>query len=252
MQRWASWALIALVCAGCDSAGSAAAQAPVPAGPGEGVLFVGNSLTFANDLPTLVQSLGTAVGHPLPTAMVAKPDYALGDHLSQGDAERSIATGGWRVVVLQQGPSSLDESRVLLRRWTVTFDQRIRAVGARTALFSVWAESTRTLAFWDVAESYSLAAQDVGGIYLPATQAWLEAWNRDPSLKLYAADGYHPSQQGTYLSALVIAGVLTGVSPDAMPSRIPFASGGELVIPEPAATVLRAAATAAVSSSARP
>ena len=251
MRRCAAWMLIAFVCSSCGST-SAPAPGVVPAGPGQGVLFVGNSLTFANDLPGLVHLLTAAVGHDVPTAMVAKPDFNLADHLSQGDAPRSIATGGWRVVVLQQGPSSLAEGRVLLRRWTSSFDEKIRAVGARTALFSVWAESTRTSAFWDVAESYSLAASDVGGIYLPATQAWLEAWYRDPSLQLYAADGYHPSQQGTYLSALVIAGVLTGVSPESMPGRVVWPSGGDLTIPEPAANVLRAAAAAAIASSARP
>jgi hypothetical protein len=183
--------------------------------------------------------------------MVAYPGYALSDHWDQGDAVRSIDGGGWRVVVLQQGPSALDSSRTVLRQYTILFDKRIRAGGARTALFSVWPELSRKAVFPDVAESYSLAASDVSGIYLPVTQAWLEAWERDPTLPLYAADDFHPSEHGSYLAALVIAGVLTGVSPSGMPSRVVRPSGQELSLPPQMASVLQAAAAAAIATSAR-
>ena len=259
IHRIACLALAALVC-GCGSGSApAAASAPspsnpsaVPAGPGDGVLFVGNSLTYANDLPGLVEGLATAAGGKLPAASVAYPNYSLVDHLRQGDAPRSIATGGWRVVILQQGPSSLDESRRLLRLWTANFDARIRAAGARTALYSVWPDSSLPNAFGDVAESYSLAAADVGGIYLPVTDAWLLAWKRDPSLRLYSSDGFHPSEQGSYLAALVIVGVLTARSPLGMPARVTRPSGQELSIPAGVATVLQEAAAEAVASYGRP
>src|SRR5437764_7532940 len=154
------WLLLA-VAAACDDAPSTRPAGPpsaVPSGPGDGILFVGNSLTYANDLPGLVEGLGAALGDKLQTAAVAYPDYSLSDHWTRGDALRAIATKGWRVVVLQQGPSSLPESRQILRRLTAEFDERIRAAGARTALYSVWPDSQNKDAFGDVAESYSLAA----------------------------------------------------------------------------------------------
>jgi len=147
-------------------------------------------------------------------------------------------------VVLQQGPSSLEESRILLRRDTARFDQRVRAVGARTALFSVWPESSRPAAFPAVAESYALAAADLGGIYFPVTQAWLNAWERDPSLPLYSADGFHPGPHGSYLAAVVIVGVLTGAPPQSMPARVVRPDGTTLSLPADAAIVLQAAAVA--------
>jgi hypothetical protein len=255
MYRIACLALAALAFA-CDSETPPAATASnptvVPVGPGDGILFVGNSLTYTNDLPGLVEGLAAASGGKLQTASVAYAGYSLDDHLKQGDAARSIATGGWRVVILQQGPSSLEESRRLLRLWTANFDKRIRAVGARTALYSVWPDSAFPTPFGDVAESYSLAASDVGGIYFPVTDAWLRAWNRDPSLPLYSSDGFHPSEQGSYLAALVIAGVLTAKSPQGMPARVMRPSGRELVLPAETAAVLQAAAAEAIASSARP
>ena len=101
----------------------------------------------------------------------------------------------------------------LLRQDTAAFDVRIRAVGARTALFSVWADSHGPSTFDEVRESYSLAAADVGGVYLPVNEAWSLAWDRQSTLRLYSSDGFHPSEEGSYLAALVMVGVLAGASP---------------------------------------
>jgi hypothetical protein len=211
-------ALFVAVCAACaGEEPRAASQRPVPAGPGDGVLFVGNSLTFANDLPGMVERLAAAGGVRLPTAQVTFGGYSLSDHLANGDAARSIAGGGWRVVVLQQGPSGQPESRIDLRKDTARFDGLIRRAGARTAIFAVWADSHGPSTFEDVRESYFLAAQDVSAIYFPVNEAWTLAWSRDPALPLYSSDGFHPSAEGTYLAALVIAHLLTGIAPSLMP-----------------------------------
>jgi len=245
--------LLALAFIGCDAGQSDPAQvlAPVPIGPGDGILFVGNSLTYGNDLPGLVEGLSAAAGARLQTAMVAYPSYSLADHVARGDALRSIATGGWRAVVLQQGPSTLPESQDQLRKLTATFDRRIRAVSARTALFSVWPDTHFPSTFEEVAESYSLAAADVGAMYLPVTQAWQLALERDPSLRLYASDGFHPTEQGSYLAALVIVGVFTGRSPLGMPARVTRPAGSEVSIPQEAAGALQKAASDSIASSAR-
>ena len=198
---------------GGEPAPTVTSAEPVPVGPGDGILFIGNSLTYANDLPGMVEGLASAAGLKLQTAQVAYPNYSLADHLQQGDAARSIATRGWRIVVLQQGPSGQPESQRLLRQDTAAFDVRIRAVGARTALFSVCADSHGPSTFDEVRESYSLAAADVGCVYLPVNEAWSLAWDRQSTLCLYSSDGFHPSEEGSYLAALVMVGVLAGASP---------------------------------------
>ena len=48
----------------------------------------------------------------------------------------------------------------------------------------------------------ALAASDVDGIYFPVTDALVFARAKDPSLGLYSSDGFHPSEQGSYLAAL--------------------------------------------------
>jgi hypothetical protein len=214
MPSLASTLLIALAVLGCAgrSSPSAASASPAPAGTPR-VLFIGNSLTEGNALPAMVEALAVAAGRPLAVEAVTVGGFSLEDHWNQGDARRAIARGGFRFVVLQQGPSSLADSRANLLVWTGRFGEEIRRAGARHALYSVWPESARAGVFADVTESYRLAAASVDGVLLPAGEAWRAAWRREPSLPLYGSDGFHPTPRGTYLAALVIASRLLDRSP---------------------------------------
>jgi hypothetical protein len=215
-----------------------------PAPGGDRVLFVGNSLTAGNDLPLMVEALARAGGRSLGVEAVTYGGAALEDHWGRGTQQR-ITEGGFRFVVLQQGPSALAESRANLREWTARFDAAIRKVGGRTALFMVWPESYRPEAFPEVSDSYRLAAEDVEGILLPAGDAWVAAWREEPALRLYGPDGFHPTVLGSYLAALAIYGGLTGASPLGLPSRLPLRSGRTVEIEaRDAAIAQRAAAEA--------
>lgn len=203
-------AVLAVAALACASAPSSATTAPAGGG---GVLFVGNSLTEWNGLPMMVRALSRQAGQPIAVDAVTFAGFSLEDHWNEGSARRAIARGRWRYVVLQQGPSSLPESRANLLEWAGRFDQAIRQAGARPAFYSVWPDVTRTAFFDDVTESYRQAAAQTGGLLLPAGEAWRAAWRRQPSLALYASDDFHPSSRGTYLAALVITAQLLERSP---------------------------------------
>jgi hypothetical protein len=61
------------------------------------LLFVGNSLTLANNLPELVTSLARAAGRQASHEVVAFNNFSLEDHWQQGGARKAIARGdAWR------------------------------------------------------------------------------------------------------------------------------------------------------------
>lgn len=182
------------------------------------VLFIGNSLTTTNNLPGIVETLARSTGDRIACRVVAFPDYSLEDHWHRGDARRAIAEREWSIVALQQGPSALPESRVLLREYTRRFDAEVRRRGARTALYMVWPSAARRGDVAGVSLSYVTAARDVKGLLFPVGEAWLAAWRRDSSLPLYGADGFHPSAMSSYLAALVIYQGVTGRSPIGLPA----------------------------------
>ncbi len=222
------------------------APAPPP-GPGAGlrVLFIGNSLTYANDMPWIVQALAKATGQSLDVAVESLGGANLEDHWNHGAAQRRIDEGGWSVVVLQQGPSSLVENRENMRELTRRFAERIAKVGARTAMYMVWPDSKRLAFFDQVRESYALAAEDVGGMLFPAGEAWRAAWRREPHAPLYRRDGFHPSPTGSYTAALSIYGMLYGRPLRGLPARLQLRKGAVVQVPPRLATLLQEAATEA-------
>lgn len=180
------------------------------------ILFIGNSLTYANDLPAMVCALARSAGRQATCNSVAKPDYGLEEHWNDRDTRAAIARG-WDVVVLQQGPSALPESQRLLISYTRRFDEEIKKAGARTALYMVWPARARRGDFRAVSQSYAAAASEVNGLLIPAGDAWRAALAADAKPPLYGPDGFHPSPSGTYLAALVTYEQIFGAPPPATP-----------------------------------
>lgn len=232
-------ALAALLIAVPATAQEAPAEAPLR------VLFVGNSLTYVNDLPLMVQSMPCAPGRTLHVDAATMPDSAISDHLSRGDARRKLDER-WDFVVMQQGPSSLPDSRRELLRGAGRLADRARRAGATPALYMVWPSRQREADFDRVSESYRLAATHVQGLLLPVGDAWREAWKIDPDLALYGQDGFHPSLMGSYLAALVICSRLGGAAPDDLPAHVRV-TGGLVQIPPRQAAILKQAAAAALA-----
>lgn len=240
---WALGIAVVLVTATCSSNGPTG-LIPDPDGALR-VLFIGNSLTSSNELPAMVAALAdSAGGRKIKVGEVVVGGVSLEDHWRIGVALDSIDTRRWDVVVLQQGPSSLDASRANLIEWAGHFSARIRAAGGEPALYQVWPEDSRRHVFPQVLDSYRLAAESVNGELLPAGAAWIAAWQRNPMLPLYGDDGFHPSPMGTYLAAIAIYAELLEASPVGLPGRLSIGGSPTPVIDlaGPDAATLQAAA----------
>ena len=200
------------------SCGSTSSE-PVP-DPDLRILFIGNSLTYENDLPGLVEQLGRSdPSRPTTVSSVAFGGYNLEDHWNRGDALAAIRQGGWDLVVLQQGPSALPESRDNLIEWSGRFAGEIRKVGARPALYMVW-PPLDAAADWDaVTGSYAAAAEASHAVLFPAGEALRAAYNANPGLPLFAGDRFHPAPLGSEGAALVIYSVAANVSPVGLTAR---------------------------------
>jgi hypothetical protein len=207
----------------------AAAQAPLVA-PLR-VLFVGNSLTYVNDLPAMVAAMPCFEdGRAIVVQTIADANMSLADHFKKGTARAALKPGRWDIVVMQQGPSALPASRRELLDSVRRFAPEIKAAGARPAMFAVWPSWQQRDDFDAVTESYQQAANAIGALVLPVGEAWRAAWRRDAGLPLYAADDVHPSPLGSYLGALVICSVLGGRPPQDLPAPI-LVRGKPLALP---------------------
>jgi hypothetical protein len=201
--------MMALVACGVSTAPTASPCAdgyPAPCTvDGLRVLFVGNSLTYGNDVPALVQQIAEqSRSRAVRSATVAFPNVSLDDHWANGAAATALRRGPWDVVVLQQGPSSLPESRALLIDAARRFAPLIAAAGARAVLYEVWPTSARRADAAAARRSYIAAAAAIDGVVAPAGTAWTIALASPAPPGLYAVDGLHASMTGSVLAALTL------------------------------------------------
>jgi hypothetical protein len=206
VNHYRSLSLVALLVSSCATSA-----------PGDDVvriLFIGNSLTYWNEMPATFCRAAKSAGRRVECAVIAFPDHDLGDHLERGDAAKRIRAERWTWVVLQQGPSAAPASRARLVASVTRFAEIIKPTGARIAVFAAWPQRSRRGDFDRALQSAVLAADAAGATVLPVSAAWQKVWARDASVPLYAADGLHPSLAGSYVTALVLHGVIFGDLPD--------------------------------------
>jgi hypothetical protein len=172
------------------------------------VLFVGNSLTYYNSMPALVEQLAASDEGALPVFAVwyTAPGWTL--RRAAGDEDRTALLAGvrWDAVVLQEqsalASSSVDRRREETDPYVRDLQTRSAGGGARTVLFMTWRYR----------EASDLAAV-LGLPIAPVEPAWGEARARRPGMDLLASDGRHPNRAASYLAACVFYATLTGRDP---------------------------------------
>jgi hypothetical protein len=134
VRSFARWVALPLALAGICLLGMEQSPRTVGSARAVRVLFIGNSLTYVNDVPGIVAVLAEAAGETAPVCRaVVGGGLSLEDHWNRGEAVRALEQEKWDFVVLQQGPSTSPEGRALLLRYARRFVPLIRKADAKTA-----------------------------------------------------------------------------------------------------------------------
>lgn len=188
------------------------------------VLLIGNSLTYFNNLPAVLESLSQAQQHTISAHMIASPGNSLEDHWKEGAALSTIRNGSWDFVILQEQSSlgttflvdgiELAANPELFYRYAALFIREIKKAGAEPVLFLDWAkegldesEQARLNYFYAKVSS----EQDVA--IAPIGMVWQRLRRNYKDLDLFIEDGLHPTPMGSYVAALTLFTTLTGAGP---------------------------------------
>ena len=191
------------------------------------VLFIGNSYTSVNDLPSVVQALGAATpGAAVEVSSVLVGSSRLSDHWTTTGARAAVETGGFDAVVLQgQSVEPLTRAEDF-QLHAQLFADAVHGAGARPVWYATWARRAGD-PFYDALESggypaamtnwletaYETAALWHGDVVARVGTSWQLALAELPDVVLYEADGSHPTAAGTLLAACVLLQAISGETP---------------------------------------
>ncbi|ARN73798.1 SGNH/GDSL hydrolase family protein [Oceanicoccus sagamiensis] len=199
-------------------AGNSAATAERPIK----LLFIGNSLTYGNSLPSMLEAMANSDGtNKVQVSMVTIGGAALAQHWFAGRALAAIQQGGWDYVILQEysalGPTIVNGNAVLANPETfyafaTLFHNAIQKTGAQTALMLTWARQQKTGDQAVLNHAYAQLATALDAQLIPVGPVWQQVRQQAPGLALYLDDGLHPAAAGTYVAASVLYAHLLGDS----------------------------------------
>lgn len=168
------------------------------------LLFVGNSLTYTNDLPTLVKEIAKSKNKEIEVDMLALPNYALVDHLANGNLQSSINSEKYSFIIVQQGPSSQAEGRALLLEASTIIKKLCDEHNTKLAFYMVWPAYENYYNFDGVIKNYTDAANINNSLLCPVGKVWKDYIDSTGDLSYYGPDNFHPSVKGSEVAAEVI------------------------------------------------
>ena len=168
------------------------------------VLFVGNSLTYYNNLPKLVSRIAACDSIEMTFQVLAYPNYALEDHLNEGSVITQIKTGNYDFVVVQQGPSSQAEGRVLLFEYGEKIQALCQKHKTKLAIFMVWPARSNYKTFDGVIRNHTEIAAKTNALLCPVGKVWKEHFDATSDFSYYGPDQFHPSLAGSQVAAEII------------------------------------------------
>jgi hypothetical protein len=177
------------------------------------VLFIGNSFTARNNLPSLVELLAAAAGKRLKHRLINVGGAYLRTHWNKGVAPREIKRGHYDYVVLQEQSTLPIKNPKRFHENVRLFDECIKASGSKTALYMTWARKYAPESQAAITAAYLSIGREVGGVVIPAGVAWETFMRTHDQPSLHERDQSHPTLAGSYLAACVAFGVLFRSSP---------------------------------------
>lgn len=211
------------------------------------IVFVGNSLTAVNDLPSIVRSFlargSSTSARRVFTVSWVPPGATLGDDLDQSDFVRLLSAVRWDAVVLQEGTPVTTAPE----GGADSMDANVHAIidylelsGAMPLLFETWGNrpGTDSLSFSTeqrrIRATYATVGRREHIDVAPVGDAWAAALKARPSVNLWASAGHHPSAEGSLLAGAVLATCLqyvrSGERTTTDPTNVPVTAGANASI----------------------
>ena len=197
------------------------------------VLFIGNSYTYVNNLPDLINQIAIDKGNQLIYETHTPGGATLSQHATNSNVQYLLGATEWDYVILQEQsqypsfPPSQVATEVYPFAESLCNDIRFNSSCAEPVFFMTWGREngdSQNCVFYPpictysgmqerLIESYTEMAESNDAFLAPVGIAWQNIREEYPELNLYSSDGSHPSIYGSYLAACVFYSILFSDDP---------------------------------------
>ncbi len=193
------------------------------------VLFIGNSYTYANNLPAVTNSIARTFDDSITYSTQTPGGYTFEAHATNNATYTQINSKKWDFVVLQaqsQEPSFPDNqvnTNTLPYAMQIADSVYTNNFCTETLMFMTWGRENGDPQWEPIStfegmntrlrNAYLRLADSVQGSVSPVGSAWRYVRDNYPSIQLYSGDGSHPSYAGTYLAACTFYAAIFRKSP---------------------------------------
>ena len=184
-------------------------------------VFIGNSYTYYNDLPTLVATMASSTGDSLFHGQHTIGGYTLTSHSTNSTTNGLIGLPNWDYMILQEQSQipSLTDAQVKASFYSASYQlndafKLANPIG-KTLFYMTWGRENgdaTNCGSWPpvctyegmdslLRERYIHMADSISASVSPVGYLWSKLREDHPTIDLYAADGSHPSLAGSYAAA---------------------------------------------------
>ena len=207
-------------------------EEPEPEKTSYSILFIGNSYTYYNDMPTAIfQAMARAEGYDVSVTAITMGSYYLSQFADPSDTYgakvEAALTGSkkYDFVVLQEqslrpAGSNVSEFYSAVRN----LSERIRKTGATPILYATWGRQTGSSTLtkygwtnesmtWKLAAAYQAIGEELDIPVVHVGLAFYDVYTYQKDIDLYNTDKSHPSYSGSYLAAVALYAKMLNVDP---------------------------------------
>ncbi len=180
------------------------------------ILFLGNSFTYYNDLPAIVERLscGELECHSITRGGAYLNAYKTPSDELRGRLDELLSEHQYDYVVLQE--QSLNAITDLGDYLSSVKNIASLVGNTKILLYQTWsyAEGSKILkraglSYAEMADglenAVSRAAREIGAQVIPVGRVFANVCKHRPEIALYDDDGLHPSERGSFIAACVFA-----------------------------------------------
>ncbi len=167
------------------------------------ILLIGNSHTYFNDLPLMVQRRAEDAGYDCRVTMIAHGGWFLAQHAEEPDVRFNILHGHYDYVVLQEHAHPFGPVEKF-REAAIKLNGMIRQAGSVPVIYETWARKSEPEAQAQMNEAHRHITEAIGALLAPVGESWWSYRQSRPDLEVYADDGAHASPAGSDFAAKCI------------------------------------------------